>query len=84
MPKDELWQLYDKSGEPIMDGGYPSRLGNPKDDGGKIYGTTVIWFYRYASSGIELLWQRRSDKVDRYPGKWDISAGGHINYGNNY
>lgn len=64
-----------------MDGGYPSRLGNPKNDTGKIYGTTVIWLYRHAPSGIELLWQRRSDKVDKFPGKWDVSAGGHINYG---
>lgn len=81
MPKGELWQLYDKNGEPIMDGGYPSYLGNPKDEEGIIYGSTVIWLYKHTSSGIEILWQRRSDKVDKYPGKWDISAGGHINYG---
>ena len=30
---------------------------------------------------LELLWQRRSGKVDRFPGDYDISAGGHINLG---
>ena len=30
---------------------------------------------------MEFLWQKRSDEIDRYPGDWDISAGGHINLG---
>lgn len=80
MHKDELWQLFDKNGKRKMDGGYPSALGNPKLNSGKIYGVTAIYFYRHGKNGLELLFQKRGDKVDKYPGKWDVSAGGHINY----
>jgi site-specific DNA-methyltransferase (adenine-specific) len=42
----------------------------------------VIFFYRINDKGVlELLWQRRSSTVDRFPGDYDISAGGHINLG---
>lgn len=79
MHHDELWQLFDKTGKPEMTGGYPSSLGNPKD--GSVYGATVVFLYRHGDNGLELLFQKRGDKVDNYPGEWDISAGGHINYG---
>ena len=81
MHKDELWQLFDKNAERKMDGGYPSSLGNPKDGEGKIYGVTAIYLYRHGENGLELLFQKRGDKVDKHPGEWDASAGGHINYG---
>ncbi len=81
MHHDELWQLFDRRGERIMDGVYDSALGNPADDSGLIYGTTVVWIYRHTDSGIELLWQKRSANVDCNANKWDVSAGGHIKYG---
>ena len=38
--------------------------------------------YRLNDKGrLEFLWQKRSEKVDRYPGDYDISAGGHVNLG---
>ena len=83
MHKDELWQVYAPNGEPIDGKGWDSALDNPEKTGAKaIVGVAVVFLYRVNSDGVlELLWQRRSDKVDRYPGDYDISAGGHINLG---
>lgn len=82
MHKDEMWQLFYPNGEPIDGAGWESALDNPKGDSEEIVGVAVIFLFRKRDDGkIELLWQRRSDKVDRFPGKYDISAGGHINLG---
>ena len=80
MHHDELWQLFDMNGQPKMDGGYPSKLGNPGPGSDKIYGVTTMFFYRHGKNGLELLFQKRGEKVDKYPGEWDAAAGGHINY----
>lgn len=83
MHQDEIWQVYGKNGEPIPGLGWKSERNNPELSGDKaIVGVAVIAFYRFNDAGeLEFLWQRRSDKVDRYPGMWDFSAGGHINLG---
>lgn len=81
MHHDELWQLFEKNGLHKMDGGYPSVLGNPKQDSDKVYGVTANYLYRRGEDGLELLFQKRGEKVDKHPGEWDASAGGHINYG---
>lgn len=81
MHTQELWQEFDQSGEPLENGGRNPRLGNP-DLGEPVYtSVAIIWLYRKVSGGIEVLFQKRSPKVDRFAGKWDIAAGGHINYG---
>ena len=81
MHHDETWQVYAPNGEPIPGAGWDSALDNPEVTGADaIVGVTVIFLYRViADGGLELLWQRRSSKVDRYPGDYDISAGGHVN-----
>ena len=83
MHHDELWQVYAPNGEAIPGEGWDSALDNPEVTGAdKIVGVAVVFLYRYNVDGeLELLWQRRSPKVDRYPGKYDISVGGHINLG---
>ena len=83
MHHDEKWQVYQPNGEPIFGEGWDSALGNPEETGSdKIVGVSVTFVYRINDAGeLELLWQRRSDKVDRFPGDYDISAGGHINMG---
>ena len=81
MHHDEIWQIYSRNGERIMNGGYPASLGNPSKESGLVYGAVALWLYRKNKGTIELLWQHRSMKVDRNPGKWDLSAAGHINYG---
>ena len=83
MHKDELWQVYAPNGEPIKGEGWESARDNPENVGSdKIVGVAVVFLYRRNDSGgLEFLWQRRSEKVSRYPGDYDISAGGHINLG---
>lgn len=81
MHHDELWQLYYKNGEPIPGAGWDSARSNPKGEDTEIVGVAVIFFYRIVDGEIEFLWQKRADTVDRFPGYYDISAGGHINLG---
>ena len=80
MHHDELWQVYSPNGEPIVGEGWDSALDNPEKTGADaIVGVAVVFLYRINDGRLEFLWQRRSDKVSRYPGYYDISAGGHIN-----
>ena len=83
MHKDEMWQVYASNGEPILNEGWNSALGNPEVTGSdKIVGVAIVFLYRLNEKNeLEFLWQKRSEKVDRYPGDYDISAGGHINLG---
>lgn len=83
MHKDEIWQVYGLNGEAVPGEGWRSALGNPEETGSsKMVGVAVVFVWRKNVDGeIELLWQRRSEKIDRYPGDYDISAGGHINLG---
>ena len=80
---DELWQIYAPNGEPIPGAGWDSALDNPEKTGSDaIVGVAVVFLFRVNNDGVlELLWQKRSDKIDRFPGDYDISAGGHINLG---
>lgn len=82
MHKDELWQVYYPNGEPIPEKGWDSALDNPEEtDSDAIVGVAVVFLYRIREGQLELLWQKRADEIDRYPGYYDISAGGHINLG---
>lgn len=83
MHKDEKWQLYYPNGEPIIGEWWDSALGNPEENGAdEIVGVSVVFVFRQNKKNeIELLWQKRSNNIDRFPGDYDISAGGHINLG---
>ncbi|MBQ9017620.1 NUDIX domain-containing protein [Candidatus Saccharibacteria bacterium] len=83
MHNDEKWQVFAPNGEPIAGDWWSAALDNPEVAGSDaIVGVTVVFVYRINADGeLELLWQRRSDKVSRYPGDYDASAGGHINLG---
>ncbi len=83
MHRDEMWQIYAPNGEAIPGEGWDAALDNPEKTGADaIVGVAVVFLFRRSSDGVlELLWQRRSDIIDRYPGDFDISAGGHINLG---
>jgi 8-oxo-dGTP pyrophosphatase MutT (NUDIX family) len=82
MHKDEMWQLFYPNGEPIPDMGWDSARDNPEEKDSEIVGVAVVFVFRKtADSGVELLWQKRSESVSRFPGYYDISAGGHINLG---
>ena len=78
----EMWQEFYPNGDRIMDGGRSPKDGNPKSGEEDVWvGATVLWLYRKTERGIEVLFQKRSHFVDYNPDKWDISAGGHVNYG---
>ena len=83
MHKDEMWQVYAPNGEAIPGAGWDSALDNPEKTGSdKIVAVAVVFLFRKNEEGIlELLWQRRAANIDRFPGDYDISAGGHINLG---
>lgn len=82
MHLDEVWQVYDANGEAVAGEGWEARLENPEVSGSDaIVGVAVVFLFRVHEGQLELLWQRRSDTIDRYPGDYDISAGGHINLG---
>lgn len=82
MHTDEMWQLYYPNGEPIVGLGWDSARDNPEPPDTEIVGVAVVFVFRVSDEGVlELLWQKRSKGVSRYPGFYDISAGGHINLG---
>ena len=68
MHKDEMWQVYAPNGEAVAGEGCDSALDNPEKTGADaIVGVAVVFLFRKSSEGVlELLWQRRSDKIDRY------------------
>ena len=80
MHRDETWQTYYPNGDFVVGAGWGAVLNNPEETGADvIVGAAVVFLYRYGDKGLELLWQKRSEKVDRFPGEFDVSAGGHIN-----
>ena len=81
--QNEIWQTYYPNGEPILGVGWDAKLDNPEKSGSDvIVGVAIVFLYRFNGNGeLELLWQKRSQKVSRYPSDFDISAGGHINLG---
>ena len=82
MHQNEFWQDYSLCGTPLENGGYDSNLDNPEEGAPTLVGAACVWFYRFNESGeIEVLFQHRSEHVSRNAGKWDVSAAGHINYG---
>ena len=82
MHSNEVWQQYYLNGEPIVGKGWEASKDNPEKSGGdEIVGVAIVFLYRRGANGLEFLWQRRSEKIDRYPGDFDFSAGGHINLG---
>lgn len=85
MHKDEKWQLFYNNGEPIVEKWRSAELGNPGPEEKDIVGGAVVHLYRRNTEGeVELLWQQRSFEIDNYPGKWDVSAGGHVNLGETF
>ena len=77
MHGDDLWQAFNRNGTPAS--GYPAKLKNPPAGSESFVATAIVWLFRRGEQEIEVLFQKRSQFVDGNPGKWDASAGGHIN-----
>lgn len=75
---NELWQLYDNQGRPI------AGKGATKND---VYGNALLhaashaWIWRRNGQNIEILLQKRAKDKRTWPGRYDISAAGHIDLG---
>lgn len=80
MEHNDSWQEYSNNGEPLKNGGYPAKQGNPPFGTSTRIGGACIWLFRHTPDGIEVLSQKRSKNIAN-GGKWDVSAGGHIDYG---
>ena len=69
------WQGYDESGSP---GGAVSL---DMAAAGALHGSVHVWLWRRAHDGTEeVLFQKRSADMKTWPGCWDCSAAGHIDY----
>lgn len=77
-PPIELWQLYDEQGRAL------TGQGGTKDD---VYGKALlhaashVWIWRQTSTGVEILLQKRALNKRTWGGRYDISAAGHIDLG---
>lgn len=85
MHHNEKWQLFYDNGEPVEGKWRSAEKNNPKISDEEIVGGSVVYLYRKGQDGqMELLWQQRSEKLENFPGKWDVSAGGHVNLGESF
>lgn len=71
----EIWQEFSANGLRVSNGGIA-----PGTEFHELFGGAVVLLYRYINGRVEFLFQHRSKKLLGTPDKWDISAGGHINY----
>jgi len=75
---EESWQLYDDQGRPI------AGQGANKDDvfgKGLLHGAAHVWIWRNNKGEAEVLLQKRASNKRTWPNKYDISAAGHIDLG---
>ncbi len=80
MHQSDLWQEYALNGEPLKNGGYPAKNHNPRFGTPTRVGGSCVWLFRRTEGHIEILSQCRAPQIHN-GGKWDTSAGGHIDYG---
>ncbi len=73
----ELWQAYDELGEPLAG----VSLTKQQARQGVLHGAAHVWIWRGQGAGIEILLQRRARDKHTWPGHLDISAAGHIDFG---
>lgn len=76
-PQDELLTQVDENNQLI---GSISR-GEAHETAGVFYRTVYILV---KNDKDEVLVQNRSSTKDLYPGCWDLSVGGHVNFGKSY
>lgn len=74
----EVWQRYDEQGRPIPGAGVT------KDDAyskAPLHAASRVWIWRRGAKGIEILLQKRAKDKRAWPGRYDVSASGHIDLG---
>src|SRR6185312_12242204 len=77
MKANEVWQAYTEAGNPVTD--VPlTKLQAVK---GALHGASHVWIWRKSGNDIELLLQKRVANKRTWPGFYDISTAGHIDFG---
>jgi 8-oxo-dGTP diphosphatase len=74
--KKELWQGYSEDGEPLEKALTPLQCA-----GGALHGAAHLWVWRIKDGNLQILLQKRSNTSKTWPGHYDVSVAGHINYG---
>lgn len=74
---DELWQGYTDQGEPVVEHGLTKQVCRE----GALHGVAHVWLWRRSSNSVEILLQRRAPGKNTWPDFLDISAAGHIDFG---
>ena len=77
MNTQELWQCYDEQGQPIMTAGATREA----VFAGLLHGSAHVWIWRRVGENVEVLLQKRAAGKQTWPNLYDISAAGHIDYG---
>lgn len=73
----ERWQAFDEQGQPTQQG-----LTKQQAYTGLLHGASHVWIWRQTDGGgVELLLQQRAESKTTWPGYFDISAAGHIDFG---
>ncbi len=73
--QDELWQTYNEQGEST------GQLTRVEARTGILHGASHVWIWTRHGDDIRVLLQVRAKDKPTWPGYLDISAAGHINYG---
>jgi isopentenyldiphosphate isomerase len=76
--EDELWQGYTEWGEPVTERGV-TKLETRRD--GALHGCSHLWVWRVHDGIVEVLLQQRAKDKPTWPGFYDISAAGHLSFG---
>ncbi len=71
---DELIDIFTKTGEPSGE----VKLKSEAHKTGLYHASVHIWFY---TKDRKILFQKRADDKDTFPGLWDVSVAGHIGTG---
>ena len=58
-----------------------SPLSSEESKSGALHGSSHVWIWRRRDDEVEVLIQQRTLSKSTYPGFWDISAAGHIDFG---
>lgn len=74
---EELWQAYNELGEPVT-GQSITKLQARE---GALHAASHLWIWRGKGDGIEVLLQQRAKDKLTWPGYFDISAAGHVDFG---
>jgi isopentenyldiphosphate isomerase len=74
---DELLEVYDEQGRPT--GVARTRRAIHLD--GDWHLAFFCWIFRAGPAGLEVVLQRRSERKDVWPGRFDASAAGHVRFG---